>query len=242
MIHIYFATMDRKNMRLVNAADHMAAFLYNNQQYWNNFCDIICESYSWSLTDYKDQLNEWLYLITDRRCKDEMDDTYISEVKRFFDCCKKNEDISDIRGLMAEGMLYYVFKLLSKEEKGWSIRRGCSVEIEEDTVKFIDENCSKKTVDIGAWHFQRQSGVFSEVKVSPYSFYDVDAKYLLKLREKLQCYEEVKYRICLFSLEEPGFLETKVQEKGFDIDDRTMIIHRGDVFEMSPLSFEDSGS
>ena len=77
MVHVRLSPMDFGNMRFRSAMEAMAKFLCSHVEYWENFCDIICESYSWSLETYKSELKDWLDVIRKRRCKGSADDEYI---------------------------------------------------------------------------------------------------------------------------------------------------------------------
>ena len=234
MVHVRLSPMDFGNMRFRSAMEAMAKFLCSHVEYWENFCDIICESYSWSLETYKSELKDWLDVIRKRRCKGSADDEYIERIERLFHLCRKPADINDMRGLAPEYVFYWICKTQAGEER-WSIVQGCSVSLDQKMVQCAHEDASKKTVDLGAWHFQWQYGVFAEIKVSPYSFQEIDARYLLVLREMLQDCDGVHYHICLFSLEEEGFMETKAEQAGFTIAEDTVVLHRNDIFSVNPL-------
>lgn len=235
MVHVSLSPMDVGNMRLRSAMEAMAKFLCNHEEYWGNFCDIICESYDWSLETYASELKEWMDIIRAKRCKGSADEEFIGRMEGLFHLCSQPTDINDMRGLAPE----YVFCQICKKHagrNGWSIAQGCSVSLDQALVRCVCGEESKTTVDLGAWHFQRQYGVFAEIKVSPYSFREIDAQYLMTLRRMLQAHDGVRYHICLFSLEEKGFMEAKAESEGFAIAEDTLVLHRNDIFSVDPLN------
>lgn len=232
MIRVEFNPSDYgRTLKSQAAAESMAKFLCftatKDMRYVRNFCSIIRNSYSWDMNNYLDNLEEFFKLIYVRNAKDNNEDRYVQLVKNLYGTCKTDDDINIVRGLMME---YLVWQACQKDRprRGWTMKMGCTVTINGHLVHIVLQDESKKTVDVAAWCQLR--GFFIESKTHPKYFQNKDAKYLTALRTELLKYDDIKYKICLFSLDAKGLLGRYAEQEGYSIEADTLILDERNLF------------
>lgn len=223
-----------RTMNAQVAAERMAKFLCHSAtdglRYVRLFCSILRNSFCWNMTNYHDNLEKYFNRLRVRRVKNYHDDEFICLVNSLFKTCRKDDDINTLRGLMTECLMLQACK--EKQPKRWSLHKGCTVRINGVLICASTNGESKKTVDIGAWYAINSSGFFIEVKVHPYSFHTKDALYLSALRQELQKYNEIKYKICIFSLDVHNLMERQAEQEGYPIERDTFIINENNLFSI----------
>lgn len=233
MIRVEFNPSDYgRTLKSQSAAESMAKFLCRtatkDMRYVRNFCSIIRNSYNWAMSNYLDNLEKFFELIYIRNAKDDNEEQYVQLVKNLYGTCKNDSDINIVRGLMTE---YLVWQACQKDRpRGWSMQMGCTVTINGRLVSFCLQNESKKTVDVAAWCQMRLCGFFIESKTHPKYFQNKDAEYLTALRAALIKHDDIKYKICLFSLDADGLFERYAEQEGYSIEGDTLVLNEGDLF------------
>lgn len=221
-----------RTMKMKVAVQNMAKFLCTNadnvSRYVRNFCMIMRDSSDWCIDNYDEKLTLYFKQITARRIKCPNDKSYFENVKKIFSVCTSEKDICYMRGLMTE---YIVVEANNKNlTRDWSMKQGCKVKINGILVSTKANGDGKETVDIGAWCFNKQCGFFVESKTQPYSFAQKDADYLMTLRGELQKYADIRYKICLFSLDAEGLMRRKAEQDGYTFLNDTIILDERSVF------------
>ena len=239
-VQITLTSKDRDHINFRSAAERMAKFLYNHREYMRNFVYIIRNSYDWNENNYKINLQKYLYpnvrFLQKEYWNTEAEECYKNNVTYMYSLCKNNVEINILRGMLPEYLNYHICKLQSN--RNWSVMLGCSIKINDDQTIFVKENDkSKMTVDVGAWNFYNQCGIFSEVKVSPDAFNKIDALYLQTIRKVFKTFNEIKYKIYIFSLERIKLMKSKINSLNYELENDTIILDEVSIFEEKFLQF-----
>lgn len=218
----------------------MAKFICDHQEYLVHLPYVIRNSKNWTLSDYQKNLYRYINPLRPINVfnRDEATDkNYIDILTDAYSLCRKDEDINILRGILAENIFAFVCK--KSYIRNWKFESGCAVKINNREVVYLDEETgdTKKTVDFGGWSFFEQSGIFAEVKVSPNVFNLKDSGYLSNLMNELQKYASIKYKVCIFSLEQKKLMAEKIKSIGYPIENHTVILDPGGLFAEKFFTF-----
>ena len=240
-IRINFERLDRGNVSFRSAAERMAKFIYDHQEYFYHLAYVVRVSKNWTFNNYQEELTKYTNplkpTMTASAHNEKLEQEYIYTLTNLYGLCKKDADIHILRGILVE----YVFSTTCKAQsnRDWTLEVGCAVKINGRTVEYkcneIDE--SKKTVDLGAWNFFKQSGIFAEVKVSPDVFGDKDCGFLQCLRNILRFHDLVRYKIYVFSLKQKNLMKAKIESLGYPLDIDTIILAPDNLFTENFFDF-----
>ena len=237
MINVHFVRMDQQPVRFTRPARDMALFLKDHEPYRHRFFGVLRNSANWFYANIKLELKKKKRQLLKKRNKSEDDKNYIRLLEALFKQARSIEDLSDIRGIVPEQILQVKVEQERQERDGWKIETGCAVQINNREV--IDRTPSiekqKRTVDLGAWQYERQIGRFVEAKASPNTFKEPDSNYLKCLRAAFLRQEDVCFRIYIFAIDDKNLVRKAVLRAGYDIDEHTEIIGRDDIFHTNFL-------
>lgn len=232
-VRVNFKKLDYDNNKFRTLAEKMSKFVYGHQEYFYHLAYVIRNSKNWTLENYQVSLSEYVNPLQPIKepNRDEATDKEYSELLRgSYSLCRSNEDIHILRGILTEWVFFLACK--NKSNRNWTLEFGCSVSIDNFEIEYVNVETgeSKKTVDLGAWNFLKQSEIFAEVKVSPKVFKTKDGCYLQNLRNRLQHIDSVKYKIYIFSLKLKSFMETQMEFVGYATGLDTIVLDPDGLF------------
>lgn len=239
-VQVTFERLDRNNIKFHSVAEKMAKFIYIHPEYLFHLSYVIRNSENWTSTDCEKNLSKYISPLRPMKTfnRDEAADrNYTDLLTRAYSLCKKDDAISDLRGILAERV--FAVACMGHSNRNWKFEVGCSVKIANREVVYFDDESkeSKKTVDLGGWNFSAQSGIFSEVKVSPNVFSSKDGAYLQNLTNELKKYCSIKYKIYIFSLKQKNLMAEKIKSIGYPIESSTFILDPDGLFKEDFLAF-----
>lgn len=223
MVKINLKREDFQTFQFLNITSKLAFFLMRNQEYLRSFIPLLRNSYKYDVHEFHQKICGIQNMIERKRVPSESDGEYIFLLSKLSDTCRIKSDVNDLRGMMAEQIFQECFKQ-RKLGRDWTWLTGCSVWIDGVLILYSSGIESKKTVDLGAWCFNLQSGEFYEVKLSPYAFHEVDFHYLEHLHQSLENAGISKYKIAIFSLDDSLLLRKRIEELGFQLLDRMQLL------------------
>lgn len=193
MDRITFKDSDIIISHLEFTAEKIANFLYNHRSKLNDFISFMRISGTWTLQNYRRQLQIWSAGIRGKR-KNAAPDTLqlISLAEEFFDVCRNENDRKKMRGLVPEKLFAKVFQDRHGEKQG-NFGYGVMIVIDGEDVKYEclkpyenreDSDRNRQTVDAAYW--DGKVGEFVEVKFNPEAFHTKDIKYLQILQSRLK--------------------------------------------------------
>ncbi len=227
MVHIDFEREDRQPFQFQNITGKVASFLINNDEYLHQFVHFIRNSYRFDAIKFHQYICRFQERISRKRVNGNLDDEYVSLLEELSTTCRKDRDVNDLRGMIAEQIFQECFKK-RRLGRDWKYLTGCSVRIDGVLVIYTSETGTKMTVDLGAWCFNLQSGEFYEVKLSPYAFHKIDFCYLSQLNQSLKNAGISKYKIGIFSLDDSLLLRERIQQLGFEMFDQMQTLSLAD--------------
>ncbi|MHC8514498.1 hypothetical protein [Sporosarcina sp. ITBMC105] len=187
---ITFERMDYTiSSHVVESAKEFADLFKNRKPYVTQYCSLIKTSKRWDMQNINDQLDRWVNRIERISGTTKL----VAIVKKAFEGCESNEEISDLRGAMVEALVIGCFggsSNIGKKNYGWGARVDInlpSAKVEEVIYRCTNatnENCANRsTVDFGYWNGYH--GEFYECKVQPASIGCKEIKYMEYLKSKL---------------------------------------------------------
>ena len=120
MVQVEFHSSDIKSPGQLRAAEAMAKFVYEHQEYMEKLCDVIRISYTWKIADYKQKLERRIDNIHRKRVKSDEDTSYIKYLTNLYGQCKSDEDIQDVRGMVPEEILRQIWKH-HPQKRSWKV-------------------------------------------------------------------------------------------------------------------------
>lgn len=232
MVHIEFKREDRQAFRFQKITEKVASFLIKNNEYIHLFVHFLRDSYDYHVDEFHSQIQCYQEQVRRKRAKGISDEVYVSLLAELSATCRFDSDVNDLRGMLAE----QIFQACIKKRglgRDWKCSTGCSVWIDGRLVRYISKSDrkSKKTVDQGAWCFNRQAGEFYEVKLSPYAFHVVDFGYLNMLHQSLESVGVSEYKIGIFSLDDKRLLQGRIQQLGYELLAKMQVLSLDDFLE-----------
>lgn len=232
MVHIEFKREDRQAFRFQTITEKVASFLIRNNEYIHLFVHFLRDSYDYHADKFHQRIQCYQERVRRKRAKSVSDEVYVSLLAELSAACRFDSDVNDLRGMLAE----QIFQACIKKRglgRDWKCSTGCSVWIDGRLVRYISKSDrkSKKTVDLGAWCFNRQAGEFYEVKLSPYAFHVVDFGYLNMLHQSLESVGVSEYKIGIFSLDDKRLLQGRIQQLGYELLAKMQVLSLSDFLE-----------
>ncbi|WP_371018943.1 hypothetical protein [Pseudalkalibacillus sp. JSM 102089] len=167
------------------------------RNYVPQFCKLIQTSKRWEMANLQAKLKYW----ESNFSRIGRVEKIIDLVKRSFNSCQCDDEISDLRGVMVEALIIGRnggSAILTKQNYGWGARVDLHLPTETVAVKYNcltpqSQGCRRRsTVDFGYW--DGIHGQFYECKAQPRGIGCKEVKYMQKLKHELE-QEEISHEI-----------------------------------------------
>lgn len=194
-------------------ADHFKV----RRPYVSEFCSLVKTSKRWDTNNVTVKLDRWKIQME----KFNGSKKIIDIVKRAFESCTTNDEISSLRGAMVEALVIGCFGgeiNLSKTNYGWGAR--VDINVIGEPVREVVYKCkikkepdckNRSTVDFGYW--DGLHGKFFECKVQPVSIGCKEVSYMKHLKEELEEHK-VSHEIFFVCAEHSDEIKIKLEMYG----------------------------